>query len=63
MNLPIRKIFVRGLVAVSASCAATAYAQSWEPPDPTTEERDWVRLSSGEWIWGEIKLAPDPLPG
>ena len=28
----------------------------WKPPDPKADKFDWVRLKSGEWLKGEIKV-------
>jgi putative salt-induced outer membrane protein YdiY len=35
------------------------HAQGWAPPEPQLAERDWVMLTSGEWLWGDIKLFQD----
>lgn len=29
-------------------------AGPWKPPDPGSDEFDWIRLKSGEWLKGEI---------
>ena len=32
------------------------YAQDdWGPPEPSPESFDWIKLTSGEWLKGEIK--------
>lgn len=31
----------------------------WAPPPPSAGDRDWIRLSSGEWLWGTIDLMRD----
>ncbi len=31
----------------------------WAPPAPSAAERDWIRLTSGEWLWGTIDLMRD----
>jgi len=31
----------------------------WSPPPPSAAEKDWIRLSSGEWLWGTIDLMRD----
>jgi len=36
-----------------------ASAQDWAPPEPKPEQRDWVMLTSGEWLWGDITLFQD----
>jgi hypothetical protein len=32
-----------------------AQAAEWNPPPPSGDEFDWVQLSSGEWLKGELK--------
>ncbi|UCH84429.1 MAG: DUF481 domain-containing protein [Candidatus Latescibacterota bacterium] len=34
---------------------AVAFAQTWQPPEPSTAEKDWLKMKSGEWLWGELK--------
>lgn len=31
-------------------------AQSWSPPPPPPDEFDWIQLTSGEWLKGELKV-------
>ena len=31
----------------------------WTPPAPKKAERDWVQLTSGEWLWGDIEFFQD----
>ena len=38
---------------------ATAQDDVWAPPPPSDVEKDWIRLSSGEWLWGTIDLMRD----
>jgi putative salt-induced outer membrane protein YdiY len=40
------------------SCGGLAVAQdtSWKPPEPSPESQDWIRLTSGEWLRGEIQV-------
>ncbi len=42
-------------------CAGVTPAQEgvWAPPAPSANDRDWIRLSSGEWLWGTIDLMRD----
>jgi putative salt-induced outer membrane protein YdiY len=54
------------LAIVAAACfagtlAGTALAQdaAWAPPEPSDNEKDWVRISSGEWITGNFDLLRD----
>ena len=46
------------LLAVTAGFA-TAQDDVWAPPPPSDIEKDWIRLSSGEWLWGTIDLMRD----
>ncbi len=36
-----------------------AQSQFWQPPEPSLEERDWLKLNSGEWLWGDLKELRD----
>jgi hypothetical protein len=38
-------------ILLLAPCDAGA---TWEPPEPSTQEWDWVRLDSGEWLKGDL---------
>ena len=31
-------------------------SQPWEPSPPTPDEFDWIQLTSGEWLKGELKV-------
>ncbi len=31
----------------------------WAPPQPSSQDKDWIKLSSGEWLWGTIDLMRD----
>ncbi|UCE01697.1 MAG: DUF481 domain-containing protein [Candidatus Latescibacterota bacterium] len=31
----------------------------WEPPEPSATDKDWIRMSSGEWLKGEIQFLRD----
>ena len=31
-------------------------SQPWEPPPPPADEFDWIQLTSGEWLKGELKV-------
>jgi Protein of unknown function, DUF481 len=41
--------------------AGLTFAQDakWTPPEPSSVDRDWIRLTSGEWLWGTIELMRD----
>lgn len=36
-----------------------AAAEEWRPPTPNENGWDWIRMTSGEWFGGEIKLMRD----
>ena len=46
------------ILALTAGFAA-AQDDVWAPPPPSAAEKDWIRLSSGEWLWGTIDLMRD----
>jgi putative salt-induced outer membrane protein YdiY len=31
-------------------------AQTWSPPPPPPDQYDWIQLTSGEWLKGELKV-------
>ena len=37
----------------------TVQNQAWEPPPPPPDEFDWIQLTSGEWLKGEVKRLYD----
>jgi len=41
--------------------AGAAMAQDivWQPPEPSAKEQDWIKLTSGEWLRGELKHVRD----
>jgi len=41
------------LLSVSASAAS---AEDWQPPAPMPDKFDWLQLTSGEWLKGELKV-------
>ncbi len=52
---------IRGLVLLAAAAlvsvrlaAAQDPAQAWQPPPPAPDEFDWIQLTSGEWLKGEL---------
>jgi len=45
-------------LALTAGFAA-AQDNAWAPPAPSAVEKDWIALSSGEWLWGTIDLMRD----
>lgn len=48
-------------VLVMGGMASVAFAQqsTWQPPDPSPESKDWIKLTSGEWLRGTIDLMRD----
>ena len=36
-----------------------ARSQTWQPLEPSAEELDWIKLTSGEWLKGEIRSLRD----
>ena len=57
-----RVLFLLSALALLA-LAQTAFAQAdslWAPPEPNKAERDWIQLTSGEWLWGDIELFQEP---
>jgi putative salt-induced outer membrane protein YdiY len=45
-----------GVFAGLLLCATTTFAEEWQPPVPMPDEFDWVQLTSGEWLKGELKV-------
>jgi putative salt-induced outer membrane protein YdiY len=41
------------ILALLASLAAAQDA-AWRPPEPSPTSKDWIKLTSGEWLRGEI---------
>jgi len=52
-NLALR-MALASVMLIAASL--TAKSADWEPPPPMPDEFDWVQLTSGEWLKGEIKV-------
>jgi putative salt-induced outer membrane protein YdiY len=48
-------LFVLAMIMIAGSAAA----ESWQPPVPDENGWDWIRMTSGEWFGGEIKLMRD----
>ncbi len=50
----------RGLCAVilllASALARSAETAEWAPPPPMPDKYDWVQLTSGEWLKGQIKV-------
>lgn len=63
-GLPLTLIFLFTMGVLWSDLAigpAQAQDDLWLPPEPSTLEMDWVRLSSGEWIRGNIDLMRDEV--
>ena len=48
--------------AMAADTGAIAEAdkpEAWTPPPPPPDEFDWIQLTSGEWLKGELKVLYD----
>ena len=56
--MPSSKTFLRFLaLGALLMWGAVAQAQGpWTPPDPSDQEKDWIKLPAGEWLGGEIKF-------
>ena len=52
-------LLAAGVMLLSVLIPAAALSQTWAPPQPEPKERDWIQLTSGEWLWGDIKLFQD----
>jgi putative salt-induced outer membrane protein YdiY len=47
-------VMVASVILTAAS--PPARSAEWEPPPPMPDKFDWVQLTSGEWLKGEIKV-------
>jgi putative salt-induced outer membrane protein YdiY len=47
---------LRFTVATAMLAAAAARSAEWEPSPPMPDQFDWVQLTSGEWLKGQIKV-------
>jgi putative salt-induced outer membrane protein YdiY len=54
----ITSVLIGALILVPALVSPIA-SQEWHPPEPIASEKDWVQLSSGEWLRGTIDLFRD----
>jgi putative salt-induced outer membrane protein YdiY len=50
---------VPALVGVLALLAPPVLAADWHPEEPGPDSKDWVQLTSGEWVRGSIDLFRD----
>ncbi len=44
-----------------AACQVQAQDEPWMPPEPSPESLDWIQLTSGEWLRGEIHVLRDDM--
>ncbi len=52
----VRRVVRSTVCAMLALISLPALSAEWEPPPPMPDEFDWVQLTSGEWLKGEIKV-------
>ena len=57
----IKGVLVAIVVVVGLAAAGPAVAQetAWMPPEPAPDAKDWIKLTSGEWLRGNIDLFRD----
>ena len=51
--------FIFFVAAFVSPAVCVAQEGAWNPPAPSSQERDWLHLTSGEWLWGTIELMRD----
>ena len=44
------------LALLMTGALSAVHAEDWQPPVPMPDKFDWVQLTSGEWLKGEIKV-------
>jgi len=47
-------IFVAAIILAAGPALAEEGEKGWQPPPPMPDEWDWIQLTSGEWLKGEI---------
>lgn len=47
-------LFFAVVLSLAASTVAAQPSQTWEAPAPPLDEFDWIQLTSGEWLKGEL---------
>ena len=52
-------VIVGVLLPSAGGAPAQAQSETWQPPEPSAAERDWLKMNSGEWLWGELKSLRD----
>jgi len=58
-KLPYSILLLAALILAGALSPAAAEEDAWRPPEPEPGADDWIRLTSGEWLRGEINLFRD----
>lgn len=55
------RFLLTATVVIGFVLAPPAIAQetAWQPPEPSPESKDWIKLTSGEWLRGNIDLMRD----
>ncbi len=52
----VSRWIVPAILLVGSAVAWPAQSREWTPPPPMPDKYDWVQLTSGEWLKGEIKV-------
>jgi hypothetical protein len=50
---------VVGVILFCSPNPAHGAEDAWQPPEPAAGDRDWLKLKSGEWVWGDLKSLRD----
>lgn len=53
-GLKILLVLVLAVVASQGTAGADDDGSSWQPPPPMPDDFDWIQMTSGEWLKGEI---------
>ena len=53
-GLKILLVLVLAVGASQGTAGADEASPSWQPPPPMPDDFDWVQMTSGEWLKGEI---------
>jgi putative salt-induced outer membrane protein YdiY len=55
----VRNSIAAILLLAGALLATPTVAESWQPDPPAPDEFDWVQLTSGEWVKGQLEAMYD----
>jgi len=58
-ELGIKLLVLVIIMAIQLPSAGIADEAKWAPIDPSSADKDWILLTSGEWLWGTIDLMRD----